>query len=343
METFVGLDVSLGETSVCILDKDGTRIFEGKVASEPAAIARLIRKRAPGVVRVGLESGPTSVWLTHALTAEGLPVVCLDARHAQAVLSVQINKSDRGDARGLAEMIRVGWFKAVQVKSLNAHERKALLIARHQLVDMRVRIDNQLRGILKTFGLVIGKCGRGHIGERAQELSKRRPGIDGVVASMVAVRDSLLEQIIVCDRAIRRLAKKDDTARRLMTVPGVGPVVALAYISVIDDPKRFTHARDVGAYLGLTPKRYQLGEVDLAGRISKCGDGFARTCLYEAAGVLLTRVERWSPLKAWGVRLMKRIGATKAKVAVARKLAVILHCIWTDGTEFWWTKEAAKA
>ena len=261
METFVGLDVSLGETSVCILDKDGTRIFEGKVASEPAPIARLIRKRAPGVVRVGLESGPTSVWLTHALTAEGLPVVCLDARHAQAVLSVQINKSDRGDARGLAEMIRVGWFKAVQVKSLNAHERKALLIARHQLVDMRVRIDNQLRGILKTFGLVIGKCGRGQIGQRAQELSKGQPGIDGVVASMVAVRDSLLEQIIVCDRAIRRLAKKDDTARRLMTVPGVGPVVALAYISVIDDPKRFTHARDVGAYLGLTPKRYQSGEV----------------------------------------------------------------------------------
>ena len=198
-----------------------------------------------------------------------------DARHAQAVLSVQINKSDRGDARGLAEMIRVGWFKAVQVKSLNAHERKALLIARHQLVDMRVRIDNQLRGILKTFGLVIGKCGRGQIGQRAQELSKGQPGIDGVVASMVAVRDSLLEQIIVCD----------DTARRLMTVPGVGPVVALAYISVIDDPKRFTNARDVGAYLGLTPKRYQSGEVDLAGRISKCGDGFARTCLYEAAGI----------------------------------------------------------
>lgn len=137
METFVGLDVSLGETTVCILDKDGTRIFEGKVASKPALIARLIRKRAPGVVRVGLESGPTSVWLTHTLTAEGLPVVCLDARHAQAVLSVQLNKSDRGDARGLAEMIRVGWFKAVQVKSLNAHERKALLIARHQLVDMR--------------------------------------------------------------------------------------------------------------------------------------------------------------------------------------------------------------
>jgi transposase len=343
MGTFVGLDVSLKETSVCILDQDGTRVFEGKVASEPAAIARLIRKRAPDLARVGLESGPTSVWLTHALKAEGLPVFCLDARHAQAVLSVRPNKTDRGDARGLADMVRVGWFKAVQVKSLASHERKTLLIVRHQLVDMRVRIDNQLRGILKTFGLVIGQCSRGQIGQRAQKLSEGRSGVDSIVASMVAVRDSLLEQIAVCDRAIRRLAKKDEAAQRLMTVPGVGPVVALAYISVIDDPQRFHHSRDVGAYLGLTSKRYQSGEVDQTGRISKCGDGFARTCLYEAAGVLLTRVDRWSPLKAWGVRLMKKIGATKAKVAVARKLAVILHRIWIDGTDFRWTKEAAVA
>jgi transposase len=216
MGMFVGLDVSLKETSVCILEQTGTRILEGKATSEPAAIARLIRKRAPDLVRVGLESGPTSVWLTHALKGEGLPVVCLDARHAQAVLSVRPNKSDRGDARGLAEMVRVGWFKAVRVKSMPSHERKTLLIVRHQLVDMRVRIDNQLRGILKTFGLVIGKCSRGQIGKRAQELSKEHPGgVDSIVASMVAVRDSLLEQISVCDRAVRRLAKQDDTEDRI--------------------------------------------------------------------------------------------------------------------------------
>jgi transposase len=343
MATFVGLDVSLKETSVCILDQDGTRVFEGKVESAPSAIANVIRKRAPDVTRIGLESGSMSVWLTHALTAAGLPVVCLDARHAHAVLSARPNKSDRADARGLAEMVRVGWFKAVKVKSLDSHERKALLIARHQLVDMRVRIDNQLRGILNTFGLVIGPCSRGRVGERARELSEGRAGVDSVVASMVAVRDSLIEQIVVCDRAIRRLAKEDETARRLMTVPSVGPIVALAYMAVIDDPHRFPHARDVGAYLGLTPKRYQSGEVDNAGRISKCGDGFARTCLYEAAGVLLTKVDRWSPLKAWGIRLMKRSGAKKAKVAVARKLAVILHRIWIDGTDFRWTKEAVAA
>ena len=270
------------------LNKDGKRVFEGKVASEPGAICRLIRKRAPGVTRVGLESGPTSVWLTHALLAEGLPVVCLDARHAQAVLSVD-NKSDRSDARGLAEMVRVGWFKAVRVKSLTSHERKGLLIARHQLVEMRVRIDNQLRGILKTFGLIIGKCGHSQIGQRAQELAEGHPGIDCVVAAMVTVRDSLLKQLAVFDRAIRQLAKTDDTARRLMTEPSFGSVVALAYMAVIDDPGRFDHARDVGAYLGLTPQRYQSGEVDLTGRVSKCGDGFLRICLYEAAGVLLTR------------------------------------------------------
>jgi transposase len=183
METFVGLDVSLKETSVCVLNQKGTLVFEGKVASEPKAIGRLIRKHATSVVRVGLESGPTSVWLTHALLAEGLPLVCLDARHAQAVLSVRPNKSDRSDARGLAEMVRVGWFKAVQVKSLTAHERKALLIARQQLVEMRVRIDNQLRGILKTFGLVIGKCSHGQIGQRAQELAEGHPGIDCVVTN----------------------------------------------------------------------------------------------------------------------------------------------------------------
>ena len=343
MGTYVGLDVSLKTTSVCILGDDGSPVFEGKVATEPAALARLIRKRAPDLVRVGLESGPTSAWLTHALAAEELPVVCLDARHAQAVLSVRPNKSDPSDARGLAEMVRVGWFRSVQVKSMTSHERKALLIARQQLVETRVRIDNQVRGILKTFGLVIGACGRGQIGQRASELAKGRPEVDGIVTTMLVVRDSLVQQIAVFDRVIRRLVKGDDTARRLMSVPSVGPVVALAFMSTIDDPQRFSHARDVGAYFGLTPKRYQSGELDLAGRISKCGDGFMRTCLYEAAGVLLTKVKRWSPLKAWGVRLMKRVGAKKAKVAVARKLAVILFRIWKDGTKFQWTQEAEMA
>ena len=144
------------------------------------------------------------------------------------------------------------------------------------------------------------------------------------------------------DRDLRRLAQAEPTLKRLTSVPGVGPITALAFLTAIDDPSRFKHARDVGPYLGLTPRRYQSGETDRQGRISKCGDTFTRTCLYEAANVLLTRVQRSSPLKAWGMRLMKRIGGKKARIAVARKLAVILHCIWIDGTEFWWTREEAQ-
>jgi transposase len=279
-------------------------------------------------------------WLTHALTAEGLEVVCLDARHAQAVMSMRPTKSAPGDARGLAEMVRVGLFRAVQVKSLNSHARKGLLISRSQFVEMRVCIDNQLRGILKTFGLVIGARGRGQIGLHASELAEERPEVKRVVAAMVTVRDSVTEQIAALDRMIRQLAKGHDTMRRLMTVPGVGPVVSLAYLATIDDPERFSRARDVGAYLGLTPTRYQSGELDLAGRISKCGDGFMRICPCEDAGVLLTKVRRWSAWKAWGVRLRKRVGAKKSNVAVARKLAIVLFRILKDGTEFQRTREA---
>jgi transposase len=157
-----------------------------------------------------------------------------------------------------------------------------------------------------------------------------------LVAKLAEVRRHVTSQIAAIDRDIRHLVHTKPTPKR---VPGVGPITALAFLSSVDDPTRFKHARDVGPYLGLTPTRYQSGETDRQGRISKCGDTFTRTCLYEAAHVLLTRVQRFSPLKAWGMRLVKRIGGRKARIAVARKIAVILHCIWTDGTEFWWTRE----
>jgi transposase len=162
------------------------------------------------------------------------------------------------------------------------------------------------------------------------------------VAKLAEVRRHVVAQVAALDRDIRRLVRSEPVLKRFMTVPGVGPITALASLSTIDDPERFKHARDVGPYLGLTPTRYQSGETDRHGRISKCGDAFTRTCLYEAANVLLTKVQRFSPLKAWGTRLVQRIGAKKARIAVARKIAVILRCIWTDGTEFWWTREEAK-
>jgi transposase len=342
MEQYVALDVSLKEISVCVMDDKGVVLFEGKTPAEPTSLATLIRIKAPHLVRVGLETGATSPWLVHALTAAGLPVVCMDARHAHAALSMRPTKSDRSDARGLADMLRIGWYREVHTKSISSLEHRTMLGARHQLVTMRSELDAQIRGMLKTFGVVLGSGNKDTLIQRAELLAEGRPVIRELVAKLAEVRRYVALQIAAIDRDLRRLIRAEPTLKRLMTVPGVGPITALAFLSAIDDPSRFKHAHDVGPYLGLTPTRYQSGETDRQGRISKCGDTFIRTCLYEAANVLLTRVQRFSPLKAWGMRLAKRIGGRKARIAVARKLAVILHRIWTDGTEFWWTREEAN-
>jgi len=242
----------------------------------------------------------------------------------------------------LADMLRMGWFRAVHVKSVVSHERRTLLGARHQLVTMRAELDGQIRGMLKTIGLVLGTGNKDTLIQRAEELTQGHPVMSSLVAKLAEVRRHIAMQVAALDREIRSLIRSEPTLKRLMTVPGVGPITALAFLSAVDDPTRFKHARDVGPYLGLTPTRYQSGETDRQGRISKCGDTFVRTCLYEAASVLLTRVKRFSPLRAWGLRLAKRMGGGKARIAVARKLAVILHCIWTDGTEFWWSREEAS-
>lgn len=342
MEHFVALDVSLKEISVCVADGKGAVVFEGKAAAEPTCLVALIRAKAPNLTRVGLETGATSPWLFHALTAAGLPVVCMDARHAHAVLSMRPTKSDRNDARGLAEMLRMGWYRQVHAKQLATHERRTMLVVRHRLVRMRTDLDAQIRTTLKTFGLVVGTGNSDVLIRRAQELATGHPAMAGLISKLVELQRHVVQQVAAIDRDLRRLVRSDPTLKRLATVPGVGPVTAVAFACAIDDPNQFKHARDVGPYLGLTPTRYQSGETDRQGRISRCGDSFTRTLLYEAATVLLTKVQRFSPLKAWGLRLTKPIGSNKARVAVARKIAVILRCIWVDGTEFWWTREEAK-
>jgi transposase len=271
-----------------------------------------------------------------------LPVVLMDARHANAALSMRPTKSDSSDARGLAETLRTGWYRTITANSFTSHERLALLAARRRLVEIRVGLDGQIRGLLKTFGLILGPGNTDALIRRAEALAEGNPTISGLVAKLAELRRHVVEQIAALDRDIRRLVRSEPGLKWFMTVPGVGPITALAFLSTIDDPERFKHARDGGPYLGLTPTRYQSGETDQHGRISKCGDAFTRTWLYEAANVLLTKVQRFSPLKAWGSRLVQRIGAKKARVAVARKIAVILHCIWVDGAEFWWTREDTK-
>jgi transposase len=336
MKQYVGLDVSQRETAVCVVDDMGQVIFEGKVKSDPGALTNLLRKRAPHAERVGFETGAMASWLWHELRRADLPVVCIDARHAHAALSVRMNKSDQNDARGLAELVRVGWYREVKVKSKDSQKIRAILVARSRLVTIRRDIENQVRSLIKEYGLLFARAIGLQFRNQVSELLGDDHPLLSVISPLLSIHEHVCQQQSTFDDEVRRLAKLDETTRRLMTIPGVGVVTALTFRHTIDDPSRFRSASTVGAYLGLTPRRNQSGETDTSGKISRWGDRLLRTYLYEAATVLLYRTKKWSSLKAWGMKLAKRIGMRKAKVAIARKIAVILHCIWVDGTSFDW-------
>ncbi len=341
MKHYVGLDVSQKETSICVVDGGGKVVYEGRAASEPGALAKVIAKHAPHAERIGFESGMMSSWLWHELRHVGLPVVCVEARHAHAVLSARMNKSDENDARGLAELIRVGWFKEVRIKSKESQAVRTLLAARSRLVMVRKDIQNHVRSMLAEIGLRFPRAVGRAFTSRIRDLTEDIPALRSVTDHLLAVYDNVVAEEAKLDRKLRELARSDETVRRFMTVPGIGTVTALAYRHAIDDPSRFKSAQTVGAYLGMTPRRFQSGNIDIQGKVSKWGDRALRSYLYEAATVLLYRTKRRSQLKDWGEQLARRVGSKKAHVAVARKLAIILHCIWTDGTEFEWDKGSA--
>ncbi|MGO4642510.1 IS110 family transposase [Mesorhizobium sp. 2RAF45] len=339
MKQYVGLDVSQRETSVCVVDDAARTVFQGKAKSDPGALAELLRKRAPHAERIGFETGAMSSWLWHELKRVGLPVVCIDARHAKAALSVRMNKSDENDARGLAELVRVGWYREVKVKSAESQATRSMLVARSRLVDIRRDLENQTRSMLKEYGLQFSRSIGSQFRRKVWELVADGHPLRSLVQALLSVHEQVCCEQEKLDRQVRRLAREDETTRRLMTVPGIGVVTALTFRHTIDDPARFRSAANVGAYLGLTPRRKQSGETDVTGRVSHWGDRLLRTYLYEAASVLMHPTKKWCSLKAWGMRLSKRIGLKKAKVAVARKMAVLLHCIWVDGTSFEWGSE----
>lgn len=341
MDSYVGLDVSLEKTAICVVDGTGLIIKEGEVGSDPDEIDAFVRAHAASVQRIGLESGPTSTWLWRELDQRGLPVICIDARHAKAALAMQINKSDRNDAAGIARIMQTGWYRKVQVKSERSHAIRGLLNSRALLVRTLRDIENQIRGLLKNLGGVVGRAKQGVFTRRVRKLLDQRPEMTLIIEPLMNARDDITRHLGEVDRTTRKLARLDHQTRAFMTVPGVGPITALAFMAAIDDPARFTRSRNVGAYLGLTPRRHASGEVDWSGHISKCGDQMTRSCLFAAAGVLLTRIAKWCKLKAWGMRVAKRSGGKKARVAIARKLAVLLHRMWRDGTTFQWSEEAS--
>jgi transposase len=334
MEHYAGIDVSLESASLCVVDATGRIIRETKVASEPKVLIGWISGLGFPIERIGLEAGPLSQWLYAGMRDAGLPVELLETRHVRAAFKAMPVKTDRKDARGIAQLMRLGWFRPVHCKSLAAQEVRALLAARKLLQTKNHDVEMSLRGVLRGFGLKVGPTTPRTFANRIRELVADHTTLSAIAEALLAARGILFEQWQKLEKRLRSLAREDNRVRLLMTAPGVGTIVALTYASAIDDPGRFRSSKAVGAHFGLTPKKYQSGETDVTGRISKIGDGGVRTALYEAANVILTRPVKGSTLKSWGMRLAARAGMRKAKVALARKLAVVLHRMLADGTSF---------
>ena len=343
MKYYAGLDVSVKETSVCIIDEAGRICREVKVPSHPDDLAGVLTDPAHPLARVGLEAGPLSQWLFSGLAEKGVPVVCIGTRHTKAFLKAQVNKSDRNDARGITQMMRVNLFRPVHVKTLKSQHRRVLLTARKLLQDKALAIENDIRGLLRNFGLKVGAVGPSGFEARIRELVENRPELHAIMLPLLAAWRALRDRFAELHAQLLAEAKEDKVCRQLMTIPGVGPVVSLAFTATIDVPACFRTACSIGPALGLTPSLHQSGESSRIGRISLCGDAMMRGLLYEAAKVLLTRVSKWSWLKAWAMAVAKRRGQRRAIVALARRLAVIMHRMWRDGTDFRWTRQASPA
>jgi transposase len=343
MDHFAGLDVSVKETSVCIVDETGHLVREVKLASEPEALLPVLKNEAYHFKRIGLEAGPLSQWIFSTLAEAGLPIICVETRHMRAALKAQINKTDRNDARGIAQMMRVGLYRPVHVKTLRSQKLRMLLTHRKLLQSKAIAIENDLRATLRNFGLKVGMAGTVKFEARIQELVESQADLGVLVEPLLIVRRVLRAQLGLLHRRLLAIVRNDEVCRRLMTIPGVGPVVALTYRVTVDVPARFRNSKAVGAVFGLTPSKYQSGEGDHTGGISRCGDEMMRVMLYEAAQIQLVRSRKWSWLKAWAMKIVRHRGLKKAIVALARRLAVIMHRMWIDGTDFRWTRETAAA
>jgi transposase len=335
MYYYAGIDVSLESSAVCVVDGTGKIVREAKVASEFEALIAWFRSLDWAIERIGLEAGPLSQWLHAGLRQANLAVELLETRHVRDAFKAMSVKSDRNDARGIAQLMRLGWFRPVHCKSIEAQEMRAILTARKLLQSKLLDVENSLRGVLRGFGLKVGKTTERTFAARVNDLVAGHPGLQLVARALLAAHAVLLGEFNALDKQVRKLARLHPQTALLMTTPAVGPIVALTYAAAIDDPTRFRSSKSVGPHFGLVPKKYQSGQTDYTGRITKIGDASVREALYQAAHVMLTApVKNCSALKGWAMRIAKRAGMAKAKVALARKLAVILHRMLADAKPF---------
>jgi len=314
MDHYAGIDVSLEYSSVCVVDASGKIVREGKVASELAALIAWFGSLGFGLARIGLEAGPLSQWLYAGLKQAGLAVELLETRHVRDAFKAMPVKSDRNDARGIAQLMRLGWFRPVHCKSMAAQETRAVLTARRLVQGKLHDVEMSLRGILRGFGLKVGSTTPKRYAGRVQELVRGHPSLQVIAEALLSVRAVLLREFAGFEQRVRMLARADAKAALLMSTPAVGPIVALTYACAIDDPARFTSSKPAGAHFGLTPKKYQSGETDYSGRISKIGDAAVREALYQAAHVMLTKpVKGCADLKSRAMRIARRAGMQRPR------------------------------
>lgn len=343
MKYYAGLDVSMEETAVCVIDGDGRMVAEAKVASEPLALAAYLAPWRGSLVEVGHEAGGLAPWLHAGLEEQGVPAVCIETRRMKAYAKASPVKTDRRDAKLIALALRAGLYRAVHVKSAASHRLRLVLTNRQTLLRQARQLQGKIRGDLKVFGIKLGKVGSGGFAARVKAKLTDRPELLSLIEPLLVTRAGQLAQVRAFDRELRCLGRADPVCRLFVTVPGVGVQTALAYRATIECPQRFARSSQVPPAIGLTPRIDASGERSHHGAITKAGDKLLRSLLFEAANALLTRSRRWCALKRWGLDIAKRRGLNRARVAVARKLAIILHRMWLDGTAFRWSAEPAPA
>lgn len=335
MDYYAGLDVSLRSVAICVIDAGGRAVFERSVACEIEDIRQCLAHIPACALRIGFEAGAMSQHLFFGLQAAGFDVVCMEARQVNAALSAMRNKTDKTDARGIAQVLRSGWFNPVHMKSREAHAVRALLSSRKAVQRKCIDLANEIRGLFRIFGHRLpSRVDQASFDERVRPTIEADQDLSHALLPLLDARAVLYETYRELDRRVKQAASHCQTCLRFMAIPGVGPIAALTFRAAVDDPKRFSSSRTVAAHFGLTPRRYESGEMDNPGRISKAGDPDVRSALYAAANAMMMRSVAGSEIKSWGLRLMRRKGRRRAVVAVARKLAVIMHRMWADGTEF---------
>jgi transposase len=344
MTCYAELDVSLRSTHLCIIDDEGELLAEGKTDPEVEDIVAFLGETEVEISEVGLEAGTLTRYLTYGLQSADFDVVCMQARQVKAALSAMRNKTDKNDARGIAQLLRSGWYSRVHVKSIESHQIRALLSSRKAVLAKCIDLEQEIRGLFKVFGIKLPKrLGHGAFEPKVRPLIEADEALAHALLPMLDARLVLYHSFRELDNRTRHMANDDPVCQRLMTAPGVGFVTALTFKSGVDDPAHFKRSRTVAAHFGLTPRRFQSGEIDFDGHISRAGDAGVRSTLYVAANAMMTRSSKWSPLKAWGMKLAKTRGHKRAVIAVARKLAVILHRMWIDDTRYRWSAEAARS